>query len=376
MVPERREIAKVEGAAEMVPSPDGRWLAFTLREEVYVAALPPSLETVTLTLNERSRLGPFQRVTRNGGQDLKWTGEGKSLSWVFANVFSHLNLDDVFGPKAPKEGLDQLAKAVPIRLVVPMPKPEGTVALKGARVVTMRGDEVLENATIVVTANRIRAVGPSGSVQVPAGARVIDVAGKTIIPGLIDAHAHIRGMPRDVLVDIAPEPLVNLAFGVTMARDVNASTDQFHYRELIAAGRMLGPRIFMTGPSQTSGAIRIDSYEDAFAGVKRYVDRGSFSTKQYLQPQRRQIQWMLQAADELGINTTAEGGGMMRQVAMILDGYTAIEHAPTDLVHLYDDVVQLYARSGTMYTPTLIVAAPSTYQGELYLVPDHRRACQ
>ncbi len=81
-------------------------------------------------------------------------------------------------------------------------------------------------------------------------------------------------MPRDVLVDIAPEPLVNLAFGVTMARDVNASTDQFHYRELIAAGRMVGPRIFMTGPSQTSGAIRIDSYEDAFAGVKRYCRPG------------------------------------------------------------------------------------------------------
>jgi len=361
---ERREVAKVEGAAEMVPSPDGRWLAFTLREEVYVAALPPSRETVTL--NERSGPGPFQRVTRDGGQDLKWTDGGAGLSWVFANVFSHLELDAVFGPDSPEEGLDQLAEAVPIHLVVPMPKPEGSVALTGARIVTMRGDEVLEDATIVVTANRISAIGPSGSVQVPDGARVIDVAGKTIIPGLIDAHAHIRGMPRDVLVDIAPEPLVNLAFGVTMARDVNASTDQFHYRELIAAGRMLGPRIFMTGPSQTSRAIKIDSYEDAFAGVKRYVARGSFSTKQYMQPQRRQIQWMLQAADELGINTTAEGGGVMRQVAMILDGYTAIEHAPTDLVNMYDDVVQLYARSGTMYTPTLVVAAPTTYQGELY----------
>ena len=361
---ERREIAKIEGAAEIVPSPDGRWLAFTLREEVYVAALPPSLETVTLS--EKSGPGPFQRVTRDGGQDLKWANSGASLSWVFANVFSHLEIDDVFGPDAPEEGLDQLAEAVPIRLVVPLPKPQGSLALTGARVVTMRGDEVLEDATIVVTANRIRAIGPSNSVQVPDGARVIDVAGKTIIPGLIDSHAHIRGMPRDVLVEIAPEPLVNLAFGVTMARDVNASTDQFHYRELIAAGRMLGPRIFMTGPSQTSRAVKINTYEDAFAGVKRYVDRGSFSTKQYMQPQRRQIQWMLQAADELGINTTAEGGGVMRQVAMILDGYTAIEHAPTDLVHMYDDVVQLYARSGTMYTPTLVVASPSTYQGELY----------
>jgi imidazolonepropionase-like amidohydrolase len=240
------------------------------------------------------------------------------------------------------------------------------VALTGATVVTMRGDEVVENATVLVTDNRIRAVGPSGSVPVPDDARVIDVTGATIIPGLIDAHAHIRGMPRDVLVDIAPEPLVNLAFGVTMARDVNASTDQFHYRGLIAAGRMLGPRIFMTGPSQTSRAISIDSYEDAFAGVKRYVDRGSFSTKQYLQPQRRQIQWMLRAGDELGINTTAEGGGVMRQVAMILDGYTAVEHAPTDWLNMYDDFVQLYARSGTMYVPTLVVAAPRTYQGELY----------
>lgn len=361
---ERRRIAAVQGAAEMVPSPDGKWLAFTLREEVYVAALPPSLEMVTL--NERSGPGPFQRVTRDGGQDLKWARDSESLTWVFGNVFSQLELDEVFGPDAPDAGRDQLAETVPIRLVVAMPKPKGSVALTGAKIVTMRGDEVIEDATIVVTDNRISAIGPSGSVQVPAGARVIDVAGKTIIPGLIDAHAHIRGMPRDVLVDIAPEPLVNLAFGVTMARDVNASTDQFHYRELIAAGNMLGPRIFMTGPSQTSRAIRINSYEDAFAGVKRYVDRGSFSTKQYLQPQRRQIQWMLQAGDRLGINSTAEGGGVMRQVAMILDGYTAIEHAPTDWVNMYDDFVQLYARSGTMYVPTLVVAAPSTYQGELY----------
>ena len=361
---ERRELATVEDGVELVPSADGKWVAFTVREEVYVAALPPSTETASLTV--RSGPGPLQRVTRDGGQDLRWTRDGRGLTWVFGNVFSHLDLSAVFGPDAPDEGLDGLAESFPIRLVAQKPRPEGTVALVGARVVTMGDREVIEDATVVVASNRIEAVGPSGEVTIPDDARVIDVAGKTIIPGLIDAHAHIRGMPRDVLVDIAPEPLVNLAFGVTMARDVNASTDQFHYLELIEAGRMLGPRIFMTGPSQTSGAIRIDSYEDAYAGVKRYVDRGSISTKQYMQPQRRQIQWMLQAGDELGINTTAEGGGVMRQVAMMIDGYTAIEHAPTDWVNMYDDFVQMYARSGTMYVPTLVVASPSTYQGELY----------
>ena len=361
---ERRELATIEDGVELVPSPDGKWVAYTVREEVYVAALPPSTETVYLTV--RSGPGPLQRVTRNGGQDLRWSRDGGSLMWVFGNVFSRLELDDVFGPDAPEDGLDQQAESFPIRLVAEKPKPEGTVALVGATVLTMADEEVIEDATVVVASNRIQAIGPSGTVAIPDGAHVIDVAGKTVIPGLIDAHAHIRGMPRDVLVDIAPEPLVNLAFGVTMARDVNASTDQFHYRELIEAGRMLGPRIFMTGPSQTSGAIRIDNYEDAFAGVKRYVDRGSISTKQYMQPQRRQIQWMLRAGDELGINTTAEGGGVTRQVAMMIDGYTAIEHAPTDWVNMYDDFVQLYARSGTMYVPTLVVASPSTYQGELY----------
>ena len=361
---DRREIATVEDGAELIPSPDGRWVAFTVREEVYVAALPPSTEAVAITV--RSAPGPLQRITRDGGQDLKWTRDGSALTWVFGAVFSRLELSDVFGPGAPDEGLDRLAESYPIRLTAEKPKPEGTVALVGATALTMSGEEIIENATIVVTSNRIDAIGPSGEVTVPGNARVIDVAGKTIIPGLIDAHAHIRGMPRDVLVDIAPEPLVNLAFGVTMARDVNASTDQFHYLELIEAGRMLGPRIFMTGPSQTSGAIRIDSYEDAFAGVKRYVARGSVSTKQYMQPQRRQIQWMLQAGDALDINTTAEGGGVMRQVAMMIDGYTAVEHAPTDWVNMYDDFVQMYARSGTMYVPTLVVASPSTYQGELY----------
>jgi imidazolonepropionase-like amidohydrolase len=361
---ERREVATVPEATEMVPSPDGRWLAFTLREEVYVAALPPTPETVEFT--ERSGPGPFQRVTRDGGQDLRWTGGGETLTWVFANVLYRLELDDVFGPDAPESELDQRAEALPVRLTVEKSRPRGTLALVGGRAITMRGNEVIEDATVVVTDNRIAAVGPRGSVEIPTGARTVDVTGKTIIPGLIDAHAHIRGMPRDVLVDIAPEPLVNLAFGVTMARDVNASTDQFHYRELIEAGRMLGPRIFMTGPSQTSRAVRIGSFADAFAGVKRYADRGSFSIKQYLQPQRRQMQWMLQAADSLGLNATDEGGGVMRQVAMILDGYTAVEHAPTSWANIYHDVAQLYARSGTMYVPTLVVAAPDVYQGELY----------
>src|SRR6185436_7656213 len=276
---DKRTLAKVTAATKIVPSPDAKWVAFTVREEVYVAALPLASEPPTIT--ESTGPGPVKRVTRDGGQDLKWVDE-HTLTWVFANKFSRLDVDKALAPGAPVAAVGkELAEVIPVSLKAPLAHAVGTVALKGATIVTMRGDELLKNATIVVKDDRIADVGTS--VKIPAGARVIDVSGKTIIPGLIDMHAHIRGMPRDVLAQAAPEPLVNLAFGVTMSRDVNISTDQFHYRELIASGRMLGPRLFVTGPSMTSGAVKVDSYEDALAGTRRYANRGSIAIKQYMQ---------------------------------------------------------------------------------------------
>ena len=68
---------------------------------------------------------------------------------------------------------------------------KGSVLLTGARVITMKGDEVLPVGDVLVTDNRIAAVGKKGSLKVPAGARTIDVAGKTIMPGLVDAHSHM-----------------------------------------------------------------------------------------------------------------------------------------------------------------------------------------
>ncbi len=92
----------------------GRWLAFTLREEVYVAALPPSLETVTLE-RPQSGPGPFQRVTRDGGQDLKWSDRRLFAELGFRErVLARLELDDVFGPAAPEDGSRSTAGAVDI----------------------------------------------------------------------------------------------------------------------------------------------------------------------------------------------------------------------------------------------------------------------
>ena len=66
-----------------------------------------------------------------------------------------------------------------------------TVALVGARVIDGTGAAPIANATLLVTNGRIERIGPSASLKVPAGAARIDVAGKTIIPGLVNAHGHL-----------------------------------------------------------------------------------------------------------------------------------------------------------------------------------------
>ena len=124
--------------------------------------------------------------------------------------------------------------------------PQGTVVLRGARVVTMKGHEIIENADVVVRNNRIVSVGPRG--QVPAGARVIDVAGKTIVPGFVDTHSHMWNL-WGLHWHAAWIYLANLAYGVTTTRDPQtATTDVLTYEDRVEAGAMPGPRVYSHRP--------------------------------------------------------------------------------------------------------------------------------
>ena len=141
--------------------------------------------------------------------------------------------------------------------------------LRGARIITMKGDEVIDKGDVVVTDNRIVAVGPAGSVQVPAGAQVIDVTGKTIMPGLVDVHAHIRAAFRVHRTQVW-EYLANLAYGVTTTRDPQTATsDVVTYGDMVEAGMMIGPRIYHTGPGVFS-SDNVQSLEEARDVLNRY----------------------------------------------------------------------------------------------------------
>ena len=151
----------------------------------------------------------------------------------------------------------------------PRTRPVGTVVLRSANLITMRGAQVVRNADVVIKDNRILAVGPRGRVRLPAGARVMDVAGDTIMPGLIDIHAHFD-VPRGVVDPGTWEFATNLAYGVTSVRDPQSMTnDIFVYGDLVEAGDMLGPRIFSTGPGLFTQP-NFQSYQEVLQAVTRY----------------------------------------------------------------------------------------------------------
>jgi Tol biopolymer transport system component len=244
--------------------------------------------------------------------------------------------------------------------------PRGSVVLRGARVLTMKGREIIDGADIVVTDNRIVAVGRRDSVAVPAGAEVVDVSGKTIIPGFVDTHYHAQWLVPEIHPQQAWQYLTNLAYGVTTTRDPQtAMTDILSYQDLVETGDMLGPRIFSTGPGVFLGeAIR--NAEHAETVLKRYASYFDTKTlKMYMTGNRQQRQWIIGAAKKLRLMPTTEGGlDYKLDLTHAIDGYPGVEHA-LPIAPIYSDVVKLFKASQTTNSPTLLVSYGGPF-GENY----------
>jgi Tol biopolymer transport system component/imidazolonepropionase-like amidohydrolase len=345
----------------IVPSPDGEWLAIQNRYDAYLAAFPRVGDT-TVNINFKAPEVPLRRLTKEGANYLYWADGGKTLTWSFGDDFYRVKRDDVLNAAKPEKDKPENWKpeTFAISLQVPRGTPQGELFLKGARIVTMKGEEVIAQGDILIENNRIKAIGASGSIAAPAGAKIIDVSGKTIVPGIVDIHSHLK-TERPEMTDEEWSYAENLAYGVTTTRDPSIESNTvFAQGEMVAAGDLIGPRIYSTGTAITTTAGGIASFEDADNLVKRYKTHGADSLKEYMQPRRITRQWLAMAAAKEGVNITAEGGGDLKtDLSMVLDGYTGVEHS-LPVVPIYKDVIQLEAQAGTTYTPTLIVS----YGGE------------
>lgn len=343
--------------AEMIAlSPDGRRALVSLQNKLYLIAVPKvGKEVVTVKITPKGKTPlPVKKISAEGGDALAWTPDGQSVTWVLGARFYRQSLS-----------ADE-PEVTEIVVEVPRPKPEGTLVLRGARLITMRGDEVIERGDIVVTGNRITAIGPRGKVPIPSDATIIDVRGKTIIPGFVDVHSHMWP-PRGVHQTQVWQYLANLAYGVTTTRDPQSGTnDVFAYADLVEAGEILGPRIYSTGPGVfwTSG---LDSKEAVFHFLKRYKEAYHTNTiKQYVSGDRIVRQWVIMACKEYGLTPTTEGAlDMKLDLTQMADGYSGHEHS-LPLQPLYKDVIEFVARTKTFYTPTTLVAYGAPWTENYY----------
>ncbi|MGH7445573.1 MAG: amidohydrolase family protein [Longimicrobiales bacterium] len=334
-------------------SPDGTHALASRNDQLYVVAIPNlAAEAATISVsNPANAAFPAIRLTDGlGGEFPTWSADGTQVHWSLGNV--HFTYDVA----AALSGDSVAPVATPVLVPARRDRPRGTIVLRGARVITMRGDEVIENADVVVRDNRIVAVGATGRVAVPDDARVMDVRGKTIVPGFVDVHSHMApvwGVHRRDQWTLA----VNLAYGVTATRDPQTTlTDVLTYGDLVETGDILGPRIFSTGPGIDHDA-GIRTLDDARTVLRRYKEYyGTNTVKQYTAGNRKQRQLIVMAARELGLMPTTEASLDFRlELTQDLDGYPGHEH--NWIAHpLYGDIIDLMVATGVTYTPTLQVA--------------------
>ncbi len=379
---EEREHAKSTWATQFAVSPDGRWLAFQERYNAYLMPFAPAGKPYEIGPDAKGL--PLAKVSHDAGDFLHWSGDARRLHWSLGpELFTReLNQAFAFLEGAPETLPEAPASGENIGFRVTTDQPETKLALVDAKIVTMKGDEVIDNGVVLIEGNRIAAVGPRGSVKVPPDFQIMDMVGKTIIPGLVDVHAHGPQGQHGLTPEANWLHYAELAFGVTTVHDPsNDSHEIFAAAEMQRTGELVGPRIFSTGTilygATTDFTAKVESLDDARGHLRRMKALGAFSVKSYNQPRREQRQQIVEAADELGMLVVPEGGSLYQHnMTMVVDGHTGIEHAiPVPAV--YEDVVQLWSGTETGYTPTLVVAYGGRW-GEDYWyqhtdVADHPR---
>ncbi|GAC1670632.1 MAG: hypothetical protein PVS2B2_01360 [Candidatus Acidiferrum sp.] len=376
-------------ADDIQPSPDGQWVLAHLMNQLYLIAMPVTGGEAP-TVNVATPSVPVKRLTDIGADYFGWSGDGKTITWAvgasfFRESLSAISFEEPKDEKKDEKKSDDKASAdkkattqigdakreekkeekklkeedknvqeIAIDIHVPRKTPQGKIVLRGATVVTMKGDEVLNDADIVIENNRIKSVGAKGSV--PSGAKVFDVKGKTIVPGFIDTHAHWTEIRRGILDTQNWAFLANLAYGVTSGLDVQTGTnDMFAYQDLADSGDIIGLRAFSTGPGVFSdnNFQSVEEVKGVLLKYKKYY--GTRNIKSYIVGNRKQRQYMVQAAKELEMMPTTEGGiDLKLDLTHVIDGFHGNEHT-LPVAPLYKDVLQLFAQSGIAETPTLIV---------------------
>ena len=338
-------------------SPDGKMIAFRENYNLYV--MPALKGPQNVAAGMKADALPVTKVSHGGSTYPSWTTDNQ-LNWTLGPTLFSVDattvMDEEFEP--PKEGLNLSYK-------VKADKPTGQVALTNARIITMSDKDggVIESGTILIDGDRISAIGKN--IDVEGSIKIVDLEGKTIVPGFIDAHAHGPQGTNELIPEQNWKALAHLALGVTTIFDPSSRASEiFAAGEMQRAGKLLAPRTYSTGEviygAKAPGFFaNIQSEDDAQEHVARLKSQGAHGVKNYNQPRRDQRQQVVKASRDNELIVVSEGGSLYHMdMSLVADGNTSVEHN-LPVAAIYDDVVQMYSQTNVAYTPTLAV----TYGG-------------
>ncbi|EGN96264.1 hypothetical protein SERLA73DRAFT_94359 [Serpula lacrymans var. lacrymans S7.3] len=330
------------------------------------------------------------RLSLDGGHDVTISRDGKVVFWLLGPYLHYLELSKLsqcssdinkdpsnFGISCIKGILNYQEIFVHHSSDIARLKQEALdldpanlnadlLVIKNATILTMDkafSENVLHGGVLTVRGGVIESVNLQHEAVIPNGATVVDAEGGFVIPGFIDAHAHWDGF--ETLYPAASWELETfLAYGVTTLHNPSShNVLGYIERSRLESGQMVGPRIFHTGRI-IYGASSLayhqdiaDSDEARTALLRIKVEGGpaSFSYKNYNLPSRASRQRLLLEARNFSMLCVPEGGmNYDWDLTYIIDGMTTVEHN-LPVAKLYDDILTLYARSGTGATPTHIV---------------------
>jgi imidazolonepropionase-like amidohydrolase len=255
---------------------------------------------------------------------------------------------------------------------------EPVVALTNVRLIDGTGTPAKDGQTIVITGQKIAAVGPASSVTIPAGARTIDLAGKTVIPGIIGLHDHMYYSGMRFMGSSYPR--LFLSAGVTTIRTTGSvdAYQELNLKRLSDSLRIAAPTIVVTGPylqGAGSGFVTMPALsgpESARRMVRYWAEEGVTWFKAYTQISRAELGAAIDEAHKHGVKVTAHlcSVGFREAVALGID---ALEHGMLTNTEWYagkkpDQCPQ--AATGEMYG-ALDVSSPDVQRTIQEMVQHH-----
>ncbi len=319
-------------------SPDGDQMAFVLGGVLWRMPVTP----------DGRPAGPPVRLTRELADDPSWSGDSRTVTYQSAGRLRRVDVTD------------GSAESIPLRLSWRREQPEGRVVVHAGRLFDGISPELKRNVDLVIRGNRIDRVVPHRRELHEDARRVVDASGRTVMPGLIEGHAHQPTEYGGVLGRIW------LSYGVTSVR--NPSSDAYESRErreAIGAGVRLGPRTFFTGQTFDGSRIYYAGSMALHGGARleQELERAARMdydlVKTYVRLEDRLQERVIDFAHEHGMPVSshelypsvANGGDGVEHIR----GTSRRGYSPkvSETYRSYGDMVRLLAHSGMTLTPTI-----------------------